>query len=125
MSETNSHVRENVETCLKVFPVLAALILITVWVHQSHLPYKIQIVIELVKTVIVIGYFTHLIAKRVEINNVWWMTIITVAGLLLLPLLNSMNHITGTIDTSKELQAQALVSTTAAGHEPENLKNVH
>jgi hypothetical protein len=120
----NSHVSQDVKTCLTVFPVLAALILITVFVHQSHLPYNIQLVIELVKACIVIGYFIHLIANRKEINNVWWLTISVVVGLLFLPLLNGKNHLVGTVDTSKQLEAEKLAAQPEASEE-HNEKNVH
>src|ERR1044072_8580877 len=100
MSETNSHVSKDIKTCLTVFPLLAALILITVAVHQAHWSYNIQLVIELVKVCIVIGYFLHLVANRKEISNIWWLTIIFVAGLLLLPIGNARNHLVGTVDTS-------------------------
>jgi hypothetical protein len=123
MSDNNSHVSQDVKTCLTVFPLLAALILITVFVHQSHLPYNVQLAIELVKACIVIGYFVHLMANRKEINNVWWITIIFVAGLLLLPLANSRNHITGTVDTSKQLQVEKLAAQSSEPEEHE--EHVH
>jgi hypothetical protein len=123
MSDTQSHVSKDLKTCLTVFPLLAALILVTVFVHQSHLPYNVQLIIELVKVCIVIAYFVHLIAKRTEISNVWWITIIFVAGLLLLPLGNGMNHLVGTVDTSKQLQAENLAETPAASEEHE--EHVH
>jgi cytochrome c oxidase subunit IV len=120
----NSHVSQDVKTCLTVFPVLAALILITVFVHQSHLSYNYQLAIELVKACIVVGYFIHLIANRKEINNVWWITISVVVGLLFLPLINSRNHIVGTVDTSKILQAEKLTEKTSVSEEHEE-EHVH
>jgi len=122
---SDSHVSNDIKTCLTVFPLLAALILITVFVHQSHLSYNIQLVIELVKACIVISYFVHLIANRNEISNVWWLTIIFVAGLLILPLANGLNRLNGTVDTSKEIQAEKLAehssSDAAAGEEGEHV----
>ena len=109
-----NHMNHDVKTCLKVFPLLAALILVTVAVHQSHLPYKVQLVIEIVKAVIVIGYFLHLISNRTQISNVWLLTIVLVAGLLLLPIGNALNHLHGTVDTSKELQAEKAAEGPAA-----------
>ena len=120
MSQVN-HVSEDVKTCLKIFPLLAVLILVTVAVHQSHLPYKIQLVIELVKAVIAIGYFLHLIANRVQISNVWILTIIFVAGLLLLPIGNALNHLHGTVDSSKQLQAEKITEQPAAAKEGESV----
>ena len=113
MSQAN-HMNHDVKTCLKVFPLLAVLILITVAVHQSHLPYNVQLTIELVKAVIAVGYFLHLISNRSQISNVWGLTIIFVFALLLLPLSNAFNHLHGTVDTSKELQAQKAAEPAAA-----------
>ena len=120
MSQTN-HAAEDVKTCLKVFPILAALILITVAVHQAHLPYKIQLLIEIVKLCIAVGYFLHLVANRKEISNVWLLTIVFVAALLLLPIANGMNHLKGTVDVSKDLQAQKLAEEPAVSEEGEHV----
>ena len=108
------HVTQDVKTCLKVFPLLAFLILITVAVHQAHLPYKFQLVIEIIKAFIAVGYFLHLMANRREINNTWMLTIIFVLALLFLPIANGLNHITGTTDTSKQLQAEKLLEPAVA-----------
>ena len=113
MSQTHP-MSEDVKTCLKVFPLLAILILITVAVHQSHLPYKVQLAIEITKAVIAIGYFLHLIANRSQISRVWLLTIVFVLALLLLPIGNAFNHLHGTVDTSKELQAEKLADQSAA-----------
>ena len=118
---SDSHVNNDVKTCLKVFPLLAFLVLVTVFVHQAHLPYKIQLIIEIVKVFIVIGYFIHLIANRQEVNNAWIITIIFVAGLLLLPIANALNHIHGTVDDSKKLQAETLTEQPAAAEGEERV----
>lgn len=116
MSRTD-HVSKDVQTCLTVFPILALLILITVFVHQSHLPYKIQLIIEIVKAFIAVGYFIHLIANRRDINITWLLTIIFVSGLLFLPLVNGLNHLTGTKDTSMAFQKENSKETPAGeGH---------
>ena len=127
MSDSNSHVSQDLKRCLIVFPVLAALILVTVFVHLSKLPYNIQLGIELVKACIVIGYFIHLISNRKDINGVWLTTIIFVAGLLLLPLANSLNHLVGTVDTSKQLQAENAGHAAASPEHKEehHAENVH
>lgn len=120
MNQTD-HVSQDVKLCLKVFPVLALLILITVFVHQAHLPYKIQLVIEIIKAFIAVGYFIHLIANRTEVSNTWIITIIFVLGLLFLPIANALNHITGTADTSKQVQTEKLAEPPAH----EEGENVH
>lgn len=102
------HVSKDIKTCLTVFPILALLILVTVFVHLAHLPYKIQLIIEIIKAVIAVGYFIHLIANRRDINATWLMTIVFVAALLFLPIANGLNHINGSTDTSKELQVENL-----------------
>ncbi|MBL8013879.1 MAG: hypothetical protein JNN05_08535 [Candidatus Omnitrophica bacterium] len=102
------HVSNDVRTCLTVFPILALLILITVFVHQAHLPYKVQLIIEIIKAFIAGGYFIHLIANRRDINATWIMTIVFVAALLFLPIANALNHINGSTDTSRPLQLEKL-----------------
>jgi cytochrome c oxidase subunit IV len=108
------HVSQDVKTCLKVFPILAALILITVFVHQAKLPYKIQLIIEIIKAFIAVGYFVHLMANRRDISATWILTIIFVLGLLFLPIANAVNHIHGTIDTSKAIEQENLTEPAAA-----------
>ena len=119
MSQVNN-VDHDVKTCLKVFPLLAFLILVTVAVHQAHLPYKFQLVIEIVKAFIAVGYFLHLMANRREISNTWILTIIFVLALLFLPIANGLNHIHGTTDTSKQIQTEKL-SEPAAAEEGEHV----
>lgn len=113
------HVSQDVKTCLTVFPILAALILITVFVHQSHLPYKIQLIIEIVKAFIAVGYFLHLMANRRDVSNTWILTIIFVLGLLFLPIANALNHIHGTVDVSKQIQTEKLSEPVPAAEEGE------
>lgn len=108
------HVSQDVKTCLKVFPILAILILVTVFVHQAKLPYKIQLTIEIIKAFIAVGYFLHLMANRRDISGTWVITIIFVLGLLFLPIANALNHINGTVDTSKEYQHEKLNQAGAA-----------
>lgn len=107
MSQSD-HVQENVKATITIFPILAFLILVTVAVHQMHLPYKIQLIIEIIKAVIAVGYFIHLIANRKDVNMTWMLTIIFVAALLFLPIANGLNHIYGTQDVSKALQMENL-----------------
>ena len=102
------HVAQDVKTCLKVFPLLAFLILVTVAVHQAHLSYKFQLVIEIIKAFIAVGYFLHLMANRRDVSNTWMLTIIFVLALLFLPIANGLNHIHGTTDMSKQLQIEKL-----------------
>jgi cytochrome c oxidase subunit IV len=115
------HVSQDVKTCLKVFPILAFLILITVAVHQAHLPYKFQLIIEIIKAFIAVGYFLHLMANRREISNTWILTIIFVLALLFLPIANGLNHIHGTTDISRQVQQEKLSEPQAGGEE----ENVH
>lgn len=110
------HVSNDVKTCLTVFPILALLILVTVFVHQAHLPYKVQLIIEIIKACIAVGYFIHLIANRKDINATWIMTIIFVAALLFLPIANGLNHINGTSDTSRQVQLEDLKDKPAGEH---------
>lgn len=119
MSQSD-HVAQDVKTCLKIFPILAFLILITVAVHQAHLPYKFQLVIEIIKAFIAVGYFIHLMANRRDISNTWVLTIIFVLALLFLPIANGLNHIHGTTDTSRQAQQEKLAQPETSGEE-----NVH
>jgi cytochrome c oxidase subunit IV len=111
------HVSQDVKTCLKVFPILAFLILITVAVHQAHLPYKFQLVIEIIKAFIAVGYFIHLMANRRDISATWILTIIFVLALLFLPIANALNHIHGTTDTSRQVQQEKLSEPETGGEE--------
>ena len=114
MSQSD-HVQENIKTSITIFSVLAVLILITVLVHQMHLPYKIQLIIEIIKACIAIGYFVHLFANRRDIHITWVLTIIFVAALLFLPIANVLNHIHGTMDISKQLQMDTINASEPVG----------
>lgn len=118
------HMNEDVKTCLKVFPVLAVLILVTVGIHQANLPYKLQLLVEIIKAVIAVGYLLHLIANKRDINTTWILTLIFVLALVVLPIANAFNHINGSGDTSREVQSEKLASQSP---DPENERtpNVH
>jgi caa(3)-type oxidase subunit IV len=120
---SDSHVQRDLKICLTIFPILAGLILLTVFVHQSHLSYNIQVAIELIKACIVVGYFMHLVGTHKDIHGVWLNTIFFVAGMIILTVGHPHSYLVGTVDTSKQYQAEQAAAQPAGGEEHE--EHVH
>ncbi len=66
----------------------------------------LALIIMAVKSKVVIDSFKHLIAGRNSILILFGLTVIFFIAVVLLPLLNHEGQIKGTVDTSKEIQAQ-------------------
>ena len=59
--------------------------------------------------------FKSLLPGKIALLIVFGLTGVFFLALVLLPILNNKGHIVGTIDTSKELQAEQLATTPAHG----------
>ena len=88
---------QHVRIYIMVFVTLMALTLITVAVSYLHLPLSMAIVVALliasIKGSLVACYFMHLISERRLIMVVIGITVSTVVGLLLLPVLSHADRV--------------------------------
>ena len=102
-------VKKEIRTYLMVFLVLAVLTVVTVGISYLHLAIHFAIILALIvatfKASLVAGFFMHLISERQLIYSILIFVVIFFVGLLLLPLANHSDYITGTKDDSRELLA--------------------
>ncbi len=102
-------VKKEVRVYLMVFLALAILTVITVAISYLHLPVMGAVVLALivatVKAGLVAGFFMHLISERQCIYALLLFAGIFFVSILLLPLGNHSDYLTGTVDVSRELMA--------------------
>ena len=109
-----------VEVYKKLFILLVSVTALGIVLTVLHMPIAITILISLiiigVKGKIVFDSFKHLLVGKDILVLVFGLTIFFFLMILLLPLFNHENPITGTRDISKEIQAQEPAAEEHHGH---------
>ena len=105
-------IQKEVKTYLMVFAALLVLTAITVLISRYHLPSGVAIplalTVAIIKGGLVVGFFMHLISERQLIYVLLVFVIIFFLGLLMLPIYNDYDRITGTKDDGKKIAIMRL-----------------
>ena len=109
MSDTHD-VSKMVGIYKKLFLILALVTAVGIAIAFMRLPVWVAIVLALaiiaIKGKVVLDSFQHLLTGRNALIILFGLTAVFFVVLILAPVLNHSNYITGTQDISKELQAQ-------------------
>lgn len=84
---------------------------IPVWIAVG-----VALAIIMVKAALVWGAFKHLLAGKQVLFITFGLTAIFFAGLLILPFINSQDHLVGTEDLSRQIQMETHPAAAGAGH---------
>lgn len=112
MSQTHDvhEVPKMVTAYKKLFILLVSITALGMLLSVLHMPIALTIVLALtiilIKGKVVYDAFKHLLVGKNILLLVFGLTIFFFLILIVLPLLNHQNHIVGTEDISKEIQAQ-------------------
>ena len=112
MSGHSGDIQKEIRGYWIIFFALIFFTVVTVTISKFHfappIAISLALAVALFKGSLVAGFFMHLLSERQLIYSVLTFTFLFFFGLLLLPLLNDHDRLTGTQNTGKAQQAVQL-----------------